>query len=97
MTAASEACIPALPRSVKLVEDRARQRWILNAPERVIEPDETALEVLRLCDGQRSMGEICDALAARYGAPRDVIAADVKELLEELAGKRLLDLRAAPS
>jgi pyrroloquinoline quinone biosynthesis protein D len=92
----SETCIPILPRRVKLVEDRARGRWVLNAPERVIAPDETALEILRLCDGDRSLGAICDLLAARYDAPRETIAADVLELLSDLADKRLLDLRPAP-
>lgn len=92
----SETCVPVLPRRVKLVEDRARDRWVLNAPERVIAPDDTALEILRLCDGERSVGAICDLLAARYDAPRETIAADVLELLGDLADKRLLDLRPAP-
>lgn len=90
----SEACIPVLPRRVKLIEDRARGRWVLNAPERVIAPDETALEILLLCDGNRTVGAICDTLAARYDAPRDTIFADVRELLGDLADKRLLELRA---
>ena len=93
MSGVTEACIPFLPRSVKLVEDRARDRWVLNAPERVVVPDETALEVLRLCDGERSIDAICDVLAKRYDAMPATIRADVIELVQELTGKGLLKLR----
>jgi len=47
-------------------------------------PDETALEILRLCDGQTSLGAVIDALAAGYDAPRETIAADVQALVGEL-------------
>ena len=93
MAEIDEGSVPVLPRRVKLSEDRARGRWVLNAPERVVAPDDTALEVLRLCDGTRDVGAICDALAARYDAPRETIAADVIELLRDLVDKRLIDLR----
>jgi pyrroloquinoline quinone biosynthesis protein D len=89
----TEACVPFLPRSVKLVEDRARGRWVLNAPERVVVPDDTALEILRLCDGARTVDAICDVLAKRYDAMPETIRADVIELLQELADKGLLDSR----
>jgi len=48
-------------------------------------PDETALEVLRLCDGKTSLGAVIDALAAAYDAPRETIAADVQALVGELS------------
>lgn len=93
MTVLTASCIPFLPRSVKLVEDRARDRWVLNAPERVVAPDETALEILRLCDGARTVRAIAEALAARYAAPAATIEADVIELLQDLADRALLDTR----
>ncbi len=43
--------LPRLPRHVKLRFDKARERWVVLAPERVLMPDETALEVLQRCDG----------------------------------------------
>jgi pyrroloquinoline quinone biosynthesis protein D len=80
------ATIPRLARGVKLREDAARGgRWVVMAPERMFVPDETALEVLRLIDGARSVDAIVDDLAARYAAPRDEIAADVVEMLQDLA------------
>ena len=40
------------------------------APERVLAPDEIAVEVLQLCDGVRSVAEMIDQLAAKYAADR---------------------------
>ena len=57
------------------------------APERVLTPDETAVAVLKLCDGQRTVEDIVQALAKEYSASADVIRADVIELLQGLADK----------
>ena len=81
------ALIPRLPRGVKLREDTARGRWVVMAPERMFVPDETALEVLRLVDGARSVDAIVDALAARFDAPRAEIFGDVAEMLRDLVDK----------
>ena len=70
----SEASRPILPRHAKLKFDETRQVWVILAPERVLAPDETAVEVLKLCDGVRSVGEMVDQLAEKYAAERDAIA-----------------------
>jgi pyrroloquinoline quinone biosynthesis protein D len=75
---------PRFAPGVRLQEDKARSRWIVMAPERMFVPDETALEVLRLVDGVRDEDAILDLLAAQFDAPRAVIAADVRGLLEDL-------------
>ena len=36
------------------------------APERLMLPDEQAVEILQLVDGKAGVGAIIDALAARY-------------------------------
>lgn len=72
---------------VRLQEDRARDRWVVMAPERMFVPDETALEVLRLVDGARDEGGIVDALMEKFAAPREVIAADVGAMLADLRAK----------
>jgi len=79
--------VPRFARGMRLREDAARGRWVLMAPERIFVPDETALEVLRLLDGARSVEAIVADLAARYDAPREEILADVLALLQELAEK----------
>ena len=86
----SEASKPVLPRHAKLKFDEARQVWVILAPERVLAPDEIAVEVLKLCDGARSVGDIADQLAQKYAAPREAIAADVVTMLQDLADKGFL-------
>lgn len=78
---------PYLPPYLKLRHDAGRDRWVLLAPERILTPDQTAVAVLKLCDGKRSVEEIASALAKEYSAPADVIQADVLELLQGLADK----------
>jgi pyrroloquinoline quinone biosynthesis protein D len=78
---------PHLPAYLKLRHDAGRGRWVLLAPERILTPDETAVAVLKLCDGKRTVEEITEALAKDYAAPVDVIRKDVLELLQGLADK----------
>ena len=86
----SETSRPVLPRHTKLKFDETRQVWVILAPERVLAPDEIAVEVLQLCDGVRSVGEIADQLAAKYTADRATILADVIGMLQDLADKAFL-------
>ena len=82
--------MPILPRHAKLRFDETRQVWVLLAPERVLAPDEIAVEVLKLCDGVRSVGAMIDQLAAKYTADRDAISTDVIAMLQDLADKGFL-------
>jgi pyrroloquinoline quinone biosynthesis protein D len=86
----SEASRPVLPRHAKLRFDETRQRWVILAPERVLAPDEIAVEVLQLCDGVRSVADVIDQLAEKYAAERDAIATDVIAMLQDLADKGFL-------
>ena len=70
--------------------DEVRQAWIVLAPERVLLPDEQAVEILRLIDGERDVDAIIDDLAGRFEAPRDVIAGDVLPMLQDLVDKKVL-------
>src|SRR5258707_5463272 len=87
---ASEASRPVLPRHAKLKFDEPRQVWVILAPERVLAPDEIAVEVLQLCDGVRSVEQMIDQLAAKYAAEREAIATDVIAMLQDLADKGFL-------
>lgn len=75
---------------VKFRHDETRGRWVVLAPERLLLPDEQAVEILKLVDGERSVDAVIDALAARFDAPRTVIAADVTAMLQDLADKGVL-------
>ena len=81
---------PRLAPGVRLHFDARRQAWMLLAPERVIETEGPTSEILQRCNGERTLGAVIDELAAVFTADRAVIAADVRELLAELASKRLV-------
>ena len=83
----SQETRPFLPAYLKLRHDAGRGRWILLAPERVLTPDQTAVAVLKLCDGKRAVEEIVEALAKDYSAPAEIIRTDVLDLLQGLADK----------
>lgn len=86
----SEASRPALPRHTKLRFDATRQAWVLLAPERVLAPDDIAVEVLQLCDGARSVADLVAQLAEKYAADRTEISRDVIAMLQDLADKGFL-------
>ena len=72
--------------------DEVRQAWIVLAPERLMLPDEQAVEILQLIDGERAVDGVIEELVRRYDAPRDVIAVDVIKMLQDLVDKKVLRL-----
>jgi pyrroloquinoline quinone biosynthesis protein D len=85
-----EAAVPVFAAGVKFRFDAVREAWVVLAPERLFLPDEQAVEILKLVDATRSLGAIIDDLAARYAAPRALIAGDVETMLQDLADKGVL-------
>ena len=81
---------PKLQTFVRLEYDKTRERWVLQAPERVLVLDETGKEIVEQCGGERSIGEIVDHLAEAYDAPRDVIAHDVNAVIKLLSDKGVM-------
>ena len=77
---------------MRLKHDELRNAWVLLGPERVISANPTAVEILKRCDGDRTIRDIVDDLAARFKAERSRVEADVVKLLDELALKRMIDL-----
>ena len=86
------ASVPAFNRGFRLRHDEVRGAWVVLAPERLFMLDEPAAAVLQLVDGKRSLGEIVDALAAQFDAPRTEIANDVEAMLQDLAAKGAIQL-----
>lgn len=79
--------VPTFARGVRLRFDKVRDSWVVLAPERLYVLEGPAAEVLQLVDGVRSTADIVDQLAAKYDAPRAIIAGDVQSMLDELATK----------
>lgn len=86
------AAVPTFRRGVKFRFDAVRNAWVLLAPEKLFMPDETAVEILKLVDGTRSIDAIVDDLAARFDAPREMIAADVAETFANLSTRGAVQL-----
>ena len=80
--------VPKLPRHAKLRFDKARNKWIILAPERVFELDEVAYEVISRCDGAETVKNIVENLCEKFDqvAP-GIIVNDVREMLQNLADK----------
>jgi pyrroloquinoline quinone biosynthesis protein D len=70
--------------------DETRQAWIVLAPERLLLPDEQAVEILHLIDGERAVDGVIDELVRRYEVSRDLIAGDVVKMLQDLVDKKVL-------
>ena len=81
---------PALADFVRLQRDEVRQRWVLQAPERVLVLDDSGKAIVECFDGETSVDQIVDALVAEYQAPRDVIDHDVRAVVGLLEEKRFL-------
>ena len=90
MSDLAATAVPSLLPGVRLHHDRQRARWVLLAPERVVELDDIALTVLQRCDGDRTLERIASELAAEFDAPPQEIWRDVCELLQDLCDKRML-------
>ena len=57
-------------------------------PEGLVTLNATGVEILKLCDGDRSLADIVGTLEQRYGATG--LAADVGAFLDGLAAKGLV-------
>jgi pyrroloquinoline quinone biosynthesis protein D len=83
---------PRLVAGARLQYDDVRGEHLLLIPEGAVRLNETAAQVLELCDGQRSLAEIAATLSQRY--PGADVADDVRDLLGGM-GERGLVVDAA--
>lgn len=79
---------PRLVDGARLQYDDVREEHLLLIPEGAVRLNPTAVQVLELCDGERSVEQIAAALSERY-AGADV-AEDVRELLAGMAERGLV-------
>ena len=79
---------PRLVTGARLQYDDVREEHILLIPEGAVRLNPTAAQVLELCDGERSLDDIAEALSARYDGAD--VRADVVELVDAMAQKGLL-------
>ena len=92
MIALTDTVRPRLVGKARLKWDAVREKHLLLFPEGVLVLNQTAHDVLALCDGQRAVAEIVNALAAQYTSDANAIAGDVKEILQRLVEKSFVTL-----
>jgi pyrroloquinoline quinone biosynthesis protein D len=79
---------PRLARLVRLQWDPVREQHALLAPEGVLVLNQTGANILELCDGERTVGEIVEELRGRY----DRVAGDeVRGFLSRLVARRWVE------
>ena len=83
--------VPRFPRGTRFRLDATRKAWVILAPERLVMPDEIAVEVLKLVDGGRSVATIAGQLASQFGAPHNEVLADILAMLQDLADDTVLE------
>ena len=79
---------PRLVDGVRLQYDDVRKEHVLLVPEGAVRLNDTAAQVLELCDGKRSLEEIAATLSQRYSGAD--VGDDVRELLGGMGERGLL-------
>ena len=75
--------IPSLARGCRLREIQG-QETTLQIPEGQIKMSGAGLEIVKLCDGQRSVAQIIHALGERFQAPEGKIQTETLTFLNRL-------------
>ncbi len=87
MTLISDTDTPLLAPKARVRWDPIRQKHLLLFPEGLLILNQTAHEVITMCDGKTQVATIVNFLADKYKTHVD---ADIRELLSKLVEKRLL-------
>jgi coenzyme PQQ biosynthesis protein PqqD len=90
MTGIADTSKPRLAAKARLKWDAVREKHLLLIPEGVLVLNDSAHEVLALCDGARTVAEIVQTLRARYSS--EEIDGDVKEVLQMLRQKTFVTI-----
>ena len=81
---------PRLARGCRLTED-AGQGWVLLLPEGVLRLSGPGPEILRRCDGARSLGEIVNELCREFAAPdAERVQKETAAFLDRLVERRIV-------
>ncbi len=76
---------PKLSRRFRLQYEEAQTRWVLLYPEGMVQLNDSAAEILKRCDGGRSVADIVSELETTFNIQG--IGPQVESLLEE-GGRR---------
>tara|TARA_B100000683_G_scaffold146047_1_gene141575 strand:+ start:432 stop:725 length:294 start_codon:yes stop_codon:yes gene_type:complete len=82
---------PRFPKHVRFRHNKARDEWVILAPERLVKLDPIAVEILQLVDGERQVKNIASQLSKKFNAPEETILSDVIEMLQNLSDKGFIE------
>ena len=82
---------PRLTRKAKLKYDALEKRFLLLAPERGMVLSDSAAEILKRCDGTKSLAAIAGELSSATGAPVEQIERDTRAFVDEMRKRGLLE------
>tara|TARA_B100001057_G_C22157228_1_gene684290 strand:+ start:230 stop:523 length:294 start_codon:yes stop_codon:yes gene_type:complete len=83
--------IPKFPKHVKFRRNKARDEWVILAPERLVKLDPIAVEILQLVDGEKDVKKITNQLSKKFNAPEETILKDIIEMLQSLSDKGFIE------
>lgn len=87
MTHISDTDTPVLAHKARVRWDPVRQKHLLLFPEGLLVLNQTAYEIITMCDGKNQVITIVNSLGDKYKTHVD---ADIRELLSTLVERRLL-------
>lgn len=65
----------------RLQWEEAQRRHVILYPEGLVELNDSAAEILKLCDGTRSLAGIVESLEAKFGTTG--LTDDIREMVED--------------
>ena len=87
----NDKTIPKFPKHVRFRHNKARDEWVVLAPERLVKLDPIAVEILQLVDGEREVKMIASLLSKKFNAPEKTILVDIIEMLQNLSDKGFIE------
>jgi pyrroloquinoline quinone biosynthesis protein D len=82
---------PRLAKRVRLQTDAVSGNPVLLHQEAVVVLNQTGYEILRLCDGTRTLGEIIKDLETQYPAAQSILPREVSQYLEAISQQGLIE------
>lgn len=81
----ARGAVPSVAKPFRFQWEEAQECFVLLYPEGMVKLNSTAGEILKRCDGERTVGDIICELEAQFSVPN--LADDVLEFFVEAHGK----------
>ena len=78
------ATTPQWRRGVRFRFDKARQRWMIVAPERILLPEGPGVDIAKLIDGEHKIDDIVKVLSSEYDADVELIRDETMTFVTDL-------------